>query len=375
MAGLYVHVPFRRARRSYDDAYYCTLDSFDVSRYATALCQELTLYAHQLGTEEPITTFYAGGGRPSLLPLETIHRLLASLLEAFDVSAIQEATAEINPSDAHLHYLRGLQRMGFDRLSIEVLSFLREDLAAIDAPHSDAEAVRTIEYARKAGLQNLSVDLLFGWPGHSLQNWKATLRQAVRLSIPHITLIEAPHDEKDRKAEMKQAKCLEFAMDALKAEGYEQYEITHFAQPKRRSLHQKNYYAHGNHLGLGPSAQTFWWPNRSQNTLARRWSNVSDVERYVELLEQRYPPVAYRQTLDRSVLAREFVLLRLRTKDGLDLKVLEAEYGVDLRSTQRDLLDRLAAEDLIHNDNPDHVRLTDRGRLVADAITERLMPG
>lgn len=374
MAGLYVHVPFRRARRSYDEAYYVVTDESDFSGYARALCQELQYYAREYASEESITTIYAGGGRPSLLPLDTAHTLLTSVLEVFDGSAIEEATAEINPADAELRYLNGLRRVGFDRFSIEVLSFFAEDLAEIDAPHSVSDVEQTLQYARQVGFENLSVDLLFGWPRQSFENWKASLQKAVELEIPHITVLETPTSEDEHRPRVERAKRLEFAMSYLLDEGYEQYELTHFARPGYRSVHQENYYTHGNHLGLGPAAQTFWWTDREDNPLARRWSNVSDIERYVDLLDNRHPPIAYRQTLNQTALAREYVLLRLRTQEGLNLDVLENSYGRDLRTSHEDLLTHLADEGLIHDDNATHVCLTPEGRLVADGITERLLP-
>lgn len=374
VAGLYVHFPFRRNRHSYDEAYYVVTDRTHFSDFTAALSRELEYYVHQHTLEEPFTTVYVGGGRPSLLPLDAVHGLVRTGLDILDASAIEEATAEIHPADAHPRYLSGLRRLKFNRLSIEVLSFNDKDLSQVDAPHSAAEAKQGVVHAREAGFQELSVDLLFGWPTQSFSNWKATLQQAVALELPHLSLVEAPTEQNGHRAEVEQAKRLEYAMSFLRSEGYEQYELTHFALPNHRSVHQENYYTHGNHLGIGPGAQTFWWTHRTQNPLARRWSNVSDVQRYVDLLSNQYPPVSYRQTLDQTALAQEYVLLRLRTGEGLDLNVLENTYGYDLRAAEAPLLDRLGEEGLIHTNELEHIRLTQEGLLAADAITERLLP-
>ncbi len=369
MAGLYVHVPFRRAARSTDESDYVVTDNPDVSQFETALCQELRYYAQDYADDEPMRTIYAGGGRPSLLPLSTVHAILTTLLDVFDASHFEEATAEINPADASLRYIHGLKRLGFDRLSLSVQSFFPDVLQALDAPHTAAEAIQTLKLAREANFETLSVDLLFGVPHQSLDTWEATLRQVVEMRVPHVTITEAPADEAD--TEKKRAKQLKRAITLLQSEGYKQHELTHFAKPGHRSAHQKNYYEHGNYLGIGPSAESFWWPSRSDR--ARRWTNVSDIERYADLLRQRYPPVSYRKTLAKTALAEEYILLRLRTRTGLDLNRLQTQYGLDLRAQKEEVLDRLIDENLIH-DEEDTVRLTLQGRLVTDAITERLLP-
>lgn len=372
MAGLYVHVPFRRAPRPHDEGHTVAFSSADLSAYETAVCRELTYYACEYAAEEPVTTVYVGGGRPSLLPLHTIQSILTTVVDVFDASGFEEATTELNPADASPGYLRDLKHMGFDRLSIGVMSFFPEDLRATDAPHTADDAVRAIQLARETGFQNLSVDLLFGWAGQPMANWKAVLRQAVQMNLPHVTIMEVPATSAEER-EGALAERLEFAITFLQSEGYEQYELTHFARPAHRSVHQETYYAHGNHLGIGPSAESFWWTDRASSPVARRWANVGNVEKYVQLLRQRYPPVAYRQTLEQTALAYEYILLRLRTNEGINLPLLDHQYGYDLEAQKSAELDRLQENGLIHREDR-QVRLTNRGRLLADAVTKQLLP-
>lgn len=371
MAGLYVHVPFRRASRPYDESYSVATDETTVSEYETALRRELQAYAREYAAEEPMTTVYAGGGRPSLLPLETAHTLLTTVVEVFNAASFEEATAEVNPADATAGYLHGLRHMGFDRLSLDVLSFFPEDLRTFDAPHSAEQAVSALRHARTAGFEELSIDLLFD-PRQPLSRWRATLHLAVELRVPHLTLLETPSAPDTEAAQEALADRLEYAMRFLQSEGYEQYELTHFARPGHRSAHQQNYYAHGNYLGVGPSAESFWWTDRARSPVGRRWTNVSDIERYATLLQQRYPPVAYRQTLDRRALAREYVLLRLRTNTGLNLAHLKAQYDLDLHAVKGVEIESLRDHGLLTVED-DTLRLTNRGRLLADGIAERLL--
>ncbi len=372
MAGLYIHVPFHRDPHVYDEQYAVPVDEADVSQFETALQRELLSYAQSYAEEEPITTAYVGGSRPSLLPVSTAHSLLRTVVDVFDASAFEEATAEVNPADATAGYLHRLRRLGFDRLSLDVLSFFPDDLQTLEAPHSAEDAVRALQQAREAGFETLSVDLLFGWTGQPLSHWKAVLRCAVEMNVPHLTIVEATAEEGPVVSDEARADRLEFAMTFLQSEGYDQYELTHFARPGHRSAHQEHYYAHGNYLGLGPTAESFWWVHREDGFAARRWSNVRDLDQYASLLDGRYPPVAFRRTLNRAELAHEYVLLRLRTSEGLDLDVLDRRYGVDLSSSRPDLLDRLQEENLIRV-NEQILCLTNRGRLVADAIAKRLL--
>lgn len=373
MAGLYVHVPFRRTAHAYDESYAVDVESADRSAFVTALQRELRADARTYAAEEAITTIYAGGGRPSLLPLKSVHSILTTVVDVFDASSFEEGTAEINPADVTPDYMRGLKRMGFDRLSIPILSFFPADLQAIGAPHSAEEAVEALRMTRLIGFDDVSIDLLFGWPEQSVSDWRAVLTLAVELDVPHVTLIEATESAAPVAGTETRADQLEFAMTFLQSEGYEQYELTHFARPGHRSAHQEAYYAHGNYLGLGPSAASFWWQNRSRAAVGRRWTNVSDLAEYAALLDDGASPVAYRETLSPTALAREYVLLRLRTTQGIDLDRLDNRYGVDLVAEHETVLDSLQERGLLHHDERS-VRLTNQGRLLADAIAQQLLP-
>lgn len=398
MAGLYFHIPFRTAPRPYDDAYYDILrddasGDTRLQRFVEAVDAELRLYARQHADDEPVRTIHAGGGRPSLLPLKHVRSLLTTVLDVFDASVFEESTAEINPADATKTYLSGLQSIGFDRLSIEVLSFYPDDLHTLRAPHSGAEAVRSIRTAQATGFNTFAIDLAFGWPKQSMEMWERNLQQAIEMDAPGITLIEwSPDVREDQRASgdrsddrrgqgeterdhaMQQAKQFRLATELLEAHGYEAYELTHFALPGHASSHLRNTYAHGSYIGVGPSAESFWWPDRSPDRSATRWTNVSDVDEYIRLLSNRYPPIAYRQTSDWTTLIREYIFFRLRTNTGLNLRDLADRYGYDLHENRSAFLSTLIDNDLVTGLDNGVVQLTPSGRLIADGITERLLP-
>lgn len=373
MAGLYVHVPFRRGTHAYDDGLAVEIDSAHESRFGTALRRELRLHARRYASDASLQTLYLGGGRPSLLSLEHLRSFFTALQETLDLSALEEVTLELAPADVDSDYARGLRKMGVDRVSLEALAFSTPALQALEAPHTAEDVDQSIRALRSRGPESISITLLFGWPAQSHADWAGTLERAVSMGVPHLALVEASSEAEPVATEKARAHRFEYAMSALQAEGYVQYELTHFAQPGARSQHQTRYYAHDNQLGLGPSSESFWWGRRDASARARRWTNVSDLDRYGTLLRDRSPPVAHRQSLDRTALAQEYVMLRLRTAAGLDLGRLRKQYGVDLRNEEGSLLDRLQDEGLIRTENRT-VRLSARGRLVADAITKKLMP-
>ncbi len=367
MAGLYVHVPFRAAPRPFDDAYTVIDPAPDASALATAMARELDRYADSLLADTAIRSLYVGGGRPSLCQPEALRPLIDALDRVVEPPSLDEVTVELHPSDASPERLSALRQCGVTRLSIEGLSFVAEDLTTIGTPHSVDDLVRSIHQSRRAGFEHLSVDLLFGGTGQSRAAWKANLQRAVSLGVPHLTLHEVETGDPDERADR-----LAFAYTFLRVKGYEPYELTHFARPGHRSSHQEHVYAHGSILGLGPGAESFWWPDRSELTTARRWSNVADLTTYVERLKNDASPTVHDETLDPRALAREYILLRLRTQEGLNLNTLADRYDVSLEHQNAGTLQRLRDEGLIHDD-PDRVRLTDRGRLLADAITTRLI--
>ena len=367
MAGLYIHVPFRTAPRPYDDAYTVVDPSRDASVLATALAREIEQYTDSVLGDAPIRSLYVGGGRPSLCRPAALLPLARALGRVLEPAVLDEVTVELHPADTSPDDLSALRRAGVTRLSIEGLSFVEEDLAAVGAPHSPDDLVRSVHQVRRAGFRQFSVDLLFGGAGQSRAGWKASLQRAVSLGVPHLTLHELETGDPDARADQ-----LAFALTFLRAKGYAPYELTHFARPGHRSIHQEHVYAHGSVLGIGPGAESFWAPDSSGSSVAQRWSNVADLTTYVGQLQADVLPVAHDETLGASALAREYILLRVRTQAGLDLSTLADRYGLRLRDQTAGTLRRLRKNRLIH-DEPGRVRLTDRGRLLADAITHRLL--
>ncbi len=393
MAGLYVHIPFCQQRCVYCDFYFVTTQR-DHAAFTQALCTELSVYA-QVYESPRLETIYFGGGTPSLLAPEALERILMTIRRRYDAFAVTETTLELNPGDAGLGYLRDLRALGVDRLSIGVQSFYEDDLRWMNRSHSAEEAAEIVPLARRAGFENFSVDLIFGLPEQPMERWQANLQKAADLGVPHLSTYGLTVEEKTplgkrvRRGlttpapEEAMERRYRFTMDYLREKGYEHYEISSFAQPDRRAVHNQRYWSHANYLGAGPSAHGFWWeaepmgngasPAADGRPNAQRWSNVRNLRRYEALLEGRHLPLDVREPLSLQTLAEEHVLLRLRTSDGLDLAHLKSRYGLDLRAEKPDALARLEADGFVSRAPDDHLRLTDRGKLVCDAVTAALL--
>ena len=384
MAGIYLHIPFCTKRCIYCDFYFVTTQK-NPQPFVNALLTEIEYYATEFAHQEPIETIYLGGGTPSRLPLEEVERILDLIYARYDTSSVQEITFEANPEDLSLDYLRGLHAMGVNRLSIGIQSFFDDELAFLGRAHTASQAKEALKLVPRAGFENYSIDLIFGIPDQPPEHWAANLERAVRAHVPHVStygltvepktvlfnLVERgriiPPDEDEMVRRYR------FTIDYLRARGYEHYEISSFAHPGYRARHNQIYWDHRNYLGFGPSAHSFWWFNLPESG-AYRWSNVRNLKQYEALLSTHQLPLDMKERLNPDALANEYIFLRLRTSEGLDLDILEEKYGVDLLTERLEELAWLEAEEYIYRIRNSRIQLTDRGKAVCDAITSQLLP-
>lgn len=369
MAGLYIHVPFRNRPCLYDDT-PTVLTEPPHRSYVRALTTELRALAQEYGDAEPIETLYFGGGRPSLLALDELQTIIDTIHDAFDADQLVEATLEVHPAECTLSYLDGVQQLGIDRLSLNISSFYTDDLRALDADQPSLPREAALETALDAGFNSVTVDLYFGWDEQPEMHWEACLQKAVRIGAPHISIVECTGDQLAEASEQRRSEQFDFAMQYLPDQGYEHYEISNFARPGHRGRHNQRHWDHSNYLGAGPSAHSFWWSDDG----AQRWSNVRNLARYEALVNQRHRPIAQQTNLSPDELTMEYIGLRLRTDDGLDLDRCADRYGFDLRAERSDTLARLISDDYIELRDERRVSLTNRGKRVADSITRALLP-
>lgn len=353
-----------------------------MGKFLGALRTELAYYAQQFRASEPISTVYFGGGTPSRLPLHAVFSLLNDIRTHFGDQHWEEVTFEVNPEDATPEYLRGLRSAGVTRLSVGVQSFFEEDLRWMNRAHTSAQAEKCLEDIVKAGFDSFSVDLIFGLPHQPFEYWAANLQKAIRLGAPHISaysLTVEPRTVLGKRVETGKEEAPDedvladrflFTRQYLEQQGFEHYEISSYARPGHRAVHNARYWEHASYLALGPAAHGFWWGPILKG--ATRWANVANLNRYIALLEAHHVPTEEHDRISYDVLANEYVMLRLRTRDGLDLETLDRRYGADLISEKADEIAALEREGLLQF-NGRTLKLTVEGMLLADAVTHRLI--
>ncbi len=378
-ASLYVHIPFCAQRCSYCDFYFVTTQRRQ-TEFIEALCLEIAQKARTF-PNTLLSTIYFGGGTPSLLPSQAITHILAHICASFDTSQVDEITLEANPEDINAPVLEELMHAGITRMSLGVQSFRNADLSFMNRCHNSDQALLACKLIQSAELSSWSLDLIFGVPGASTKIWQDNLSRAIETQVPHIStynLTVEPRTPLYRQvangfvkpvSDEDAADQFQHAIDILTSTGYEHYEISNFALPGHRAKHNTRYWQHTNYLGVGPSAHSFWW----QSDKALRWQNVRSLRKYLETVTIAESPTVTQETLSMHDLARERVMLALRTYEGLDLDNLKDTYGLDLIAHKKETLRQMKADGFIVQQGT-HMRLTMQGLHVCDNLTAQLWP-
>lgn len=375
MAGVYVHIPFCASRCSYCD-FFSTLNLANVGeRYVDALIAESLLRCGEL-QGEPVRTLYLGGGTPSQLPVTLLERLVSGLKGVLDLSALEEFTIEANPDDVTPEWCAALPPLGVNRVSMGVQSFEDSVLRFIGRRHTARQAVDAVSNLRAAGINNISIDLIYGLPGQTIASWTDSVRQALALRPQHISAYGLTYEEGTRLwrqrergevVEVPEEQCLEMyriLVDELLAAGYEHYEISNFALPGCHSRHNSSYWDDTPYLGLGAAAHSY-------DGRIRRY-NPHDLQRYIDLV------LAGKTACEQEELTRwerydERVMLGLRTSRGVDAARLREDFGDEAwRHFAREAERHIAAGNLQVSADGRYV-LTSEGIMLSDSVMRDLM--
>ena len=374
--GVYLHVPFCRVRCGYCDFNTYTSDELRGARqdqYADTLLREVALARDVMGDAgalRPASTVFFGGGTPTLLPPGDLARMLAGVRAAFGIADGAEVTVEANPDTVTDAVAAELAAAGVTRMSVGMQSSVPHVLAALDRTHDPANVRTAVAAARRAGLQ-VSVDLIYGTPGESLDDWRDSVETAVGLEPDHISAyaliiedgtklarqirrgeVAAPDDD-------LQADMYELVDTQLHAAGFDWYEVSNWARsPDRRSRHNLAYWRGADWWGFGPGAHS--------HVAGLRWWNVKHPAAYAQRLAAGESPAAGRERPDAAARTLESVLLRSRIREGLPVSELQSEG--------RQAVASLIADGLIdgHAAVRGTIVLTLRGRLLADAVVRAL---
>jgi oxygen-independent coproporphyrinogen-3 oxidase len=382
--GVYVHVPFCETRCGYCDfnTYTATELGTGVSRgsYADTVLLELRLAAEVLGDGDalgrripPVSTIFFGGGTPSLLPAEHLGLIIDEVAERFGLAPDVEITTEANPESVAPGYLAALRQAGFTRISLGMQSAAPHVLEVLDRRHRPGRPEQAVAEARAAGFEHVNLDLIYGAPYETDADWQASLDAAVAAGPDHISAYALVVETGTALARQVQSGVVPpvdddvladryvMADETLAAAGFSWYEVSNWARtPEARCRHNELYWSDANWWGFGPGAHS--------HVSGTRWWNVKHPVRYTAMLQGGISPAAGRETLDPAARYTEKVMLGVRMRDGLPTYDLTAEArGVLPQLTTWGLLDAGAVA-------AGRVVLTQRGRLMADAVVRELLP-
>ncbi len=367
MAGIYIHIPFCKRK-----CHYCNFYSVPSLKYkdelTAALHTELRLQKDYL--DEPVETIYFGGGTPSLLAVDDVKSLIDTVRENYTVIKTPEITLEANPDDIDATKVRELKNSDINRVSMGVQSFFYEDLKYLNRIHSSEQAEYAIKALQDAGLDNLSIDFIYGMPSLGQEHWRKNLSRAVDMLIPHIsayaitvepnTTLEALilNQKKQPVSEAEGANEFRYVMKYLPEHNYLHYEISNFCLPGYHSKHNSMYWENQPYLGIGPSAHSF-------NRASRSW-NTNNMEEYIAKVNRNIIP-SESEILDSNQQYNEFVLMGLRTNRGVSVKAVGDLFGQERAGYFQKILKKYENKILLALTG-DTYQLTDEGKLFADRI-------
>ena len=372
MAGIYLHIPFCKQACHYCDFHFTTSLKYK-DELLQAMHSELDLQQSYLGKQN-IETIYFGGGTPSLIGATEIQKLIDKIMQIHTVKADAEITLEANPDDLDYATVRDLKHTTINRFSIGIQSFFEEDLLWMNRAHNAAEADSSVKRVQDAGFENITLDLIYGYPLLSDQKWRSNIKKVVDLSIPHVSAYAMTVEPKTALASFiakgKQetmnesqsaAQYLEL-IESLSEAGFEHYETSNFAKPGCYSKHNTNYWKGVSYLGIGPSAHSF-------NGNTRQW-NVANNAKYIDgILNGNIP--AEQEVLTTANRVNEYIMTSLRTKWGMNLNEIESRFGSDYKAQiEEDLQPFVEKNHIILENNV--ATLTSQGKLFADRISSEL---
>lgn len=373
MAGIYLHIPFCKRRCIYCD-FFSTTENEKKEAYIQALVKELELRKDYL-SEETIDTIYLGGGTPSQLEEKDFAQLFDHIYKVYPVNPAAEITLEANPDDLTPAYVNMLRGLPFNRLSMGIQTFKEDTLRLLHRRHTATQARQAYQRCREAGFHNISIDLMYGLPGETLEDWQKDLQTAISMHPEHISAYHLIYEEGTPLWKLKEAHKVEETdedlsvslfkelIHTLKAYGYEHYEISNFCQPGYYSRHNSSYWTGKKYLGCGPSAHSY-------DGISRQW-NIASLSRYIQGIQQGTPYLE-KEELDLYTRYNDFVITRLRTSSGIPTAVLKATFGDMLYNYCMRMASPHLQQALLTCDN--HIlKLTEKGIFISDGIMSDLL--
>jgi oxygen-independent coproporphyrinogen-3 oxidase len=371
MAGIYIHIPFCKQACHYCDFHFVT-SLKQGNELVAALVKEIKLQKDYF-RGETIETIYFGGGTPSLLGGAEVNLLINTITDIHSVASDAEITLEANPDDLSREKLKSLKQTPVNRFSIGLQSFFDDDLQWMNRVHRSAEAEASVKRAQDTGFENITVDLIYGYPMLTDAKWKHNLERVFELGVPHVSAYSMTVEPRTALASfIKQKKqvpmneeqsAAQFTamMDAMRQNGFEHYEISNFCKPGAYSRHNSNYWKGAKYLGIGPSAHSY-------NGETRQW-NIANNTKYMQALGKGEIP-AETEVLTENNRLNEYIMTSLRTMWGLDIDKLNSIAAASANVLLTEAVPFFDKEWIEQKDNI--IYLTQTGKLYADHIASGL---
>ena len=372
MAGIYFHIPYCKKACHYCDFHFST-NFRNVADIIEAMKIDLSLQENYLEKEE-IKTIYFGGGTPSAIPNKYISELINEIKKKHVVVSNAEITLEANPDDLTQENIERWQQAGVNRLSVGVQSFFDEHLVWMNRAHNRSQAINGLKWAKEAGITNITMDLIYGIPNMTMDQWKQNLETFYNLDLPHLsayglTIEPQTHlgnlvktqkvkTEKDENYNLQ----FEWLINSAKNNGFDHYEISNFGKPNFYSQHNTAYWLGQKYLGIGPSAHSF-------NGKQRQWAVASNMK-YMKMLNQNKLPAEI-EALSVNDRFNEYVLTRLRTIWGIDLNQINEQFGNEFQNNLMLNIEPYLISNKVVRNNDSFV-LSAEGKFLADKISSDL---
>jgi oxygen-independent coproporphyrinogen III oxidase len=334
MPGIYIHIPFCRKACHYCDFHFSTsLNSKEL--LIDALCNEIDSRQGYLENKK-LSTIYFGGGTPSLLSYDELNKIISTIKERFEIDANAEVTLEANPDDLTVEKIQELKEAGVNRLSIGIQSFFDEDLERMNRSHNAKQAIQAVQNAQLHGINNISIDLIYGLPNLTREKWASNLEQAFKLNVPHLSAycltIEKGtafnhflHKGKiTLPSEPETIEQFELLMSETEKQDFIHYEISNFCKEGMQSKHNSNYWLDEHYLGIGPSAHSY-------NGISRQF-NVANNAKYIKGIQEGKPDFELEVLTDANRL-NEYIMTRLRTIWGASPAYIRQGFGEETLTT------------------------------------------
>jgi oxygen-independent coproporphyrinogen-3 oxidase len=361
---LYVHIPFCARICPYCAFYKELLDRSQTNRFCQAIVREVQQHAEERHLLP--STIYFGGGTPTALTIEQLESVLRGFHDHLDLSQLIEWTMEANPGSVSARKAGVIRKFGVNRISLGVQSWDEELLKLLGREHDARQAEQSFGILRAAGFSNINVDLMFGLPGQTIQQWQATLEKTISLQPEHISTYCLTYEEdtefflRQSRGEFREnsdadAELFEMTMSILESAGYEHYEISNYARPSFSSAHNRAYWSGENYLGIGPSAFS--------TVGMSRWQNVPDYRQYADRVLSDQSPMGATENLTPEMKRTEKIALSLRTRDGVSADLLEPSRNQTREFVRLGLL----------RESSDSFMLTRAGKALADSVAEALV--